>query len=192
MPDIRERMMQLLPDGLRSWDEPILIFINANTAQLANHPIPVGSIKVKLGMTKILSSWMLMIAALELDEADRELLAPVLCTFGKIQCTWDGNANVLTSVYSAIGYKMSRSLTQRVDPDQLLDALQPAMLAKKAEQNELSDEQLIDVCCNDYNHEQNVDGAKIDHRERSAAKFIHKQLPATRDVIKHAWRPSSV
>ena len=192
MPDIRERMMQLLPDGLRSWDEPILIYISANTIQLASQPIPVGSIKVKLGMTKILSCWMLMIAALELEEADRAVLAPVLRTFGEVHSTWDGNVNMQTSVYQAIGYKMSRSLTQRVDPDQLLDAFQPAMLATRAEQPELTDEQLIDICCNDYNAEQNVDGAKIDHHERRAAKFIHNQLNETRDVIKHAWCPSYV
>ena len=133
MPDIRERMMQLLPDGLRSWDEPILIYISANTIQLANQPIPVGSIKVKLGMTKILSCWMLMIAALELEEADRAVLAPVLRTFGEVHSTWDGNVNMQTSVYQAIGYKMSRSLTQRVDPDQL-ERVERTQLAQRADQ----------------------------------------------------------
>lgn len=189
MPDVWERMMQLVPEGLRSWDEPIIIFIPASKLDLAHQKIPVGCMRVKNGMTKILSSWMLMLAALELEEHDRMQLLPVLKTFGEIQSSWDGCANVQHAVMQAISYKMSRSLTQRVDPDQLLDAFAPAMEAKRAEGAELTDEQLIDYCCNEYNSSQSVDGCKIDHHERRAAKFIHCNSLETRAVIKLAWCP---
>lgn len=189
MPDIWERMAQLVPDGLLSHNEPVIAYIPASMQELVHQAVPLGTMKVKIGMTKILSCWMLMLGVLQLDANDRALLNPMLQTLGKIHATWDGNANLSEAVYQAIGYKMCRSLTQRVDPGQLLDAFAPIMAAKKSEQPHLCDDQLLDHCCNDYNMTQAVDGAKIDYYERKVTKWIHTQLSEAKDIIKLAWCP---
>ncbi len=186
MPDIWERMRQLTPEGLRSWDEAVIVFFPRVLS--GGGGIPPCSVKTKNGMARIMGAWMLTIAAVEcLTAKDISILRPVLDTFAKTHCTWDANHNVTEAVYTAIGNKMAKSLTQRVDPDQLLDAFAPIMDAKVAAGATLSRLALIDLCCNEYDETQPVDGARIDGYERKVAKWLRNQLPETREAVKSIW-----
>ena len=191
MADINERMLQLFPTGLKSWEEPILLHIPPSLA--ANAPVPLRSLEVKVGMAKIMASWMVAIGAVEwLNEAEIKAIEPVLKTFCEIQCSWDGVRDLSAVIFGAIGAKMARSLTQRVDPEQLLGALEALMPAKKAEAPHLSDLELLDLLINHYNETQAADGAKIDHHERRVTKWLHRQNPAGRAMVRQAWpRPYS-
>ena len=87
---------------------------------------------------------------------------------------------------------MGRALTQRVDPEQLLTAFEALIPAKKMETPHLTDLELIDLMINTYNETQAADGAKIDHHERRATKWLHRQNSAGRALVRHAWhRPYS-
>ncbi len=188
MPDVWERLDQLIPQGLRSWDEAIILHFPAGLNAGAN--IEDLSVKTRNGMAKVLACWILAIGSVEfLTPAEARMLKPALDSLANIHCTWDGVKSLADAVYSAIGVKNSRSLTQRVDPDQLLDAISPLMDAKVRDGSTFGRSQLIDECINEYNVTQAADAAQIDNYERKAVKWLDNQLPATRAVIKSVWPP---
>ena len=191
MADITERMHQLFPTGLRSWEEPVLLHFPPS--QTPHTPVHLLSLRVKVGMAKIMGSWMVAVGAVEwLDDDEIQLIAPVLKTLCEIHCSWDGVRDLTTAVFGAIGAKMGRALTQRVDPEQLLTAFEALIPAKKMETPHLTDLELIDLMINTYNETQAADGAKIDHHERRATKWLHRQNSAGRALVRHAWhRPYS-
>ncbi len=186
MPDIWERLEQLIPNGLRSWDEAVILHFPAALNAGAN--IQDLSVKTRNGMAKILACWMLAIGSVEfLTAAETRTLKPALNTLANIHCTWDGVKSFADAVFNAIGVKNSRSLAQRMDPDQLLDAFCPLIDAKLRDGSTFSRSQLLDECINDYNVTQSADGAKLDSYERKAVKWLDCQLKETRDVVKSAW-----
>jgi len=117
MPDIWERLRQMFPCGLQSAEERLQPFFPQVGGALVHHQ----SVGIKIGMAKICCCYMIAIAAVEhLNEEERILIEGVLKTFGKVHGVWNNVRDQAAVVFSAMLSKNSRSLTSRVDPEQLL------------------------------------------------------------------------
>jgi hypothetical protein len=191
MPDIWEKFHLLFPGGLRSSDEKILCYFGSD--QRAHAPILHQSVQVRNGMSKLIACWMVAVAVAEgvLTPAEVALLQPVIATFGQIHTSWDGEHSLANATYSSIGIKMARSLTQRIDPDQMLQASKPIILEKKAADAaqgvEHTMEEYIDICTNEYNNTLSSDAPKVDHHERSATKWLAQQDSDTQAAVQECW-----
>ena len=186
-PDVLQFLEHLFPEGLWSNDEKIMVFFR----QAPHAPLPRQSIQVRNGAAKVLGSWMLAIGAVELlSAAERLELKPLLETLGQIHCTWDDIRDTQASLFKAIGVKMSRSLVQRMDPDQVLSTLEPIIAEKKKKEGapaNLSDLDWFDLVVNEYNDNVANIESKIDGDTRKCAKLLTEAGPECRHVIQTIW-----
>ena len=185
-PDVLQFLEHLFPNGLRSNDEKIMVFFR----QQAGAPLPRHSIQVRNGAAKVLGSWMLAVGAVEmLSPAEQLEIKPLLETLGQIHCSWGDIRDTKASIFKAIGVKMSRSLVQRMDPDQVLSTLDPIIAEKKTARgaDDLSDSNWFDLVVNEYNENIANNDSKIDGDTRKCAKTPMDAGPVCRQVIQTIW-----
>merc|ERR1712023_251014 len=124
-------MVMLFPNGLKSNEEKIITFFGADMP--ANAEIGDAQVQVRNGMAKLLGAYMIAIfVAKMLDATKLAEIHDALLTFQSIHSTWDGHRDEVKVCYAAIGTKNGRPVTQRMNPLQLLECLEPVTQIKKA------------------------------------------------------------
>ena len=188
MADVMERMTLLFPDGAKTASEKIHLFFDAT--QQPSTELGQNSIRTKLGMARVLACFMVAVPAAEgwLTPMEVDSIRSVLATFSVIHCSWD-NQRDSGSLFAAIAAKHGRGLTQRVDPDMLLEMFAPIVAERKAKEPMvlLTESEWLDRVINSYNDSQVATGLKISPQERAAAHTLTRAGPEARSIVRSCW-----
>ncbi len=188
MADIMERMTLLFPDGAKTAAEKIHLFFDAT--QQPSVELGQNSVRTKLGMARVLACFMVAVPAAEgwLTPTEVECIRPVLSTFSVLHGNWD-NQRDSGSLFAAIAAKHGRGLTQRVDPDMLLEMFAPIVAEQKAKEPMvlLTESEWLDRVINSYNDSQVATGLKISPQERAAAHTLTCAGPEARSIVRSCW-----
>ena len=188
-----ERMTLLFPDGAKTASEKVHLFFDAE--QTPSTELGENSVRTKLGMARVLACFMVAVPAAEgwITPAEVDVIRPVLQTFQVIHGCWDNQRNS-AGLFAAIAAKHGRGLTQRMDPDLLLDMLAPIAADLKARDPTvvLTDSEWTDRVINHYNDTQVATGLKISAQERAAAHTLTCAGPEARAVVRSCWNTFKV
>jgi hypothetical protein len=194
MPDVWERTKQLFqaignaPEGLKTSEEKFVGFF----AQPPNKNLEENELCLRSGVCRWAAAMCIAITAVEdLEPAEVLAIDSILCSFGKIECTWDNDREMGSVMFKSISTKLNKAVTQRPDPEQLLTNFEVVIESMKtidlANGKTLTSAEYVCTCINAYNKTQVAKSTKIDNYERCAIEWLADQLPATRQVVKEIW-----